>query len=192
MRPAYPLLVALALALAAGCGADANANHADQIDPIEEHSVPADYSAPQIFERGQTGLDRLAADQTEARCIFDGAVAEVGIERYETHYGLNPVMNQSDGTSADLAALDIVYDLVDARTVADVVAECVDLDAALREVLIDKRVPGAVHECVVTNRHRVFFGMMADELHGDEDSVLEAAAQLNWTVSSCIELDVGT
>lgn len=131
--------------------------------------------------RGQDDLSDLVDTVAGARCIAEGALADIGVDRYDGAYGVNV-----RSLEENLTMLGVVYDLIDADAVAAAIADCIDLEQQLRRVMGGNEIDEAVHDCVVAGGGVAIFTQMIEaELSADRQRVDRLVVEINEVVDGC-------
>ncbi|QGG96866.1 hypothetical protein [Actinomarinicola tropica] len=167
------LSAALSLLLLAGCS--------DEPDPTAQDYVDA-ATAAMLADGEDTGVE----DEEDARCLAEGVVEAVTLER----------LVREDVSPREFAELDALVDLPfllpeDApERIETTIQECIDLDATLQEQ-VGSGMPIGDASCLTDAMdHDVVAGMLADALiHADEDRAAErfGASLLQGAPPDCIE-----
>ncbi|MEM7326875.1 MAG: hypothetical protein AAF531_27575 [Actinomycetota bacterium] len=161
-----------------GSGSDGDGDNRDR--PTAHEALAA--AAAESILRGQDSLSGLVNTVAEARCIGEGVVAEVGLDRYDAAYGVNLRSLEQE----QVTVLGVGYDLIDAENVSLVIADCVDLEAVLRSVLSSEGVTGIAHSCVIINGGVERITQMIEaELSFDQQRLQRLAEAMNAGVTRC-------
>ncbi len=129
---------------------------------------------------GRSDLSELVDTVAAARCIAEGAVADIGADRYASAYGATVQSLRSE-----LSMLGIAYDRIDAEAVAAALGACVDLEAAMRDILADSDIEPSAAMCLVADGFGAFQDLIVAELTQDQDLIDSVADRLIEVSDNC-------
>ncbi len=131
---------------------------------------------------GASELGRMVADQSEARCVADHLVADIGVDRYDAAYGINV-----GSVEAGLGIFDVPYDRIDAEAAGAAIGACTDVAAFFRSIMAENEVPEPAQDCLVEQGLATFEAALIAELNQDEQLVGELGDRLNDQSLACRE-----
>ncbi len=150
-------------------------------DAPRAHEVLAEALA-RSTEAGRSELDALFHRRAEARCVADGAVADIGLDRYAAAYGVD-VGSLATGPTM----FEVTYDRIDAEAMVASLDDCIGIETVLRRVMDDSGIDADRQTCIVTRGLDVFENLLLGELMGDTHLLDESADSMNQISDECGE-----